>query len=117
MVLQNFFFDMYAMLTFLLLVGGIILHLGCLFHSVSFEYCIQFCTPSAVMGYCSGMAFRRAGKALGVVIGIGFIGVQTAASMGYIDVDWNKIKDDAIKPLDLVRVKKSHDLDLVGCSL
>jgi len=53
-----------------------------------------------VMGYCSGMAFRRVGKAVGVVVGIGFIGLQTAKSMGYIDVDWNKIRDDAIKPLD-----------------
>jgi len=53
-----------------------------------------------VMGYCSGMAFRRVGKAVGVVVGVGFIGLQTAKSMGYIDVDWNKIRDDAIKPLD-----------------
>jgi len=55
-----------------------------------------------VMGYCSGMAFRRVGKAVGVVVGVGFIGLQTAKSMGYIDVDWNKIRDDAIKPLDKV---------------
>lgn len=52
------------------------------------------------MGYCSGMAFRRVGKAFGVVIGIGFMGLQGAASMGYIDVDWNKISKDAMKPLD-----------------
>jgi len=54
------------------------------------------------MGYCSGMAFRRVGKAVGVVVGVGFIGLQSAKSMGYIDVDWNKIRDDAIKPLDKV---------------
>jgi uncharacterized membrane protein (Fun14 family) len=56
-----------------------------------------------VMGYCSGMAFRKVGKAVGVVIGIGFIGVQAAASSGYLQVDWEKIKGDAIKPLDTVR--------------
>jgi hypothetical protein len=28
--------------------------------------------------------------------------MQTAKSMGYIDVDWSKIRDDAIKPLDTV---------------
>lgn len=55
------------------------------------------------------MAFRRVGRALGVVIGIGFIGVQTASSMGYLDVNWNKIKDDAIKPLDVVRNLDSLD--------
>jgi len=53
------------------------------------------------MGYCSGMAFRRVGKFVGLVIGVGFMGMQTAKNMGYIDVDWNKIKDDAIKPLDM----------------
>jgi len=30
------------------------------------------------------------------------MGLQTAKSMGYIDVDWNKIRGDAIKPLDTV---------------
>ncbi len=34
----------------------------------------------------------------------GFMGLQTAKSYGYIDVDWNKIKGDAIAPLDLVRM-------------
>mmetsp|Transcript_43629 Transcript_43629/g.105796 ORF Transcript_43629/g.105796 Transcript_43629/m.105796 type:complete len:97 (+) Transcript_43629:540-830(+) len=52
------------------------------------------------MGYCSGMAFRRVGKAMGVVIGLGFMGLQGAASLGYVAVDWSKIKDDALKPLD-----------------
>jgi FUN14 domain-containing protein 1 len=55
-----------------------------------------------VVGYCSGMAFRRVGKAVGVVIGLGFIGLQTASSFGYLQVDWDKIRDDAIKPLDTV---------------
>ena len=56
------------------------------------------------MGYCSGMAFRRVGKAFGVVIGLGFMGVQAAASSGYLQVDWEKVKKDAlIEPLDAVR--------------
>eukprot|EP00934_Nitzschia_sp_Nitz4_P007017 Nitzschia sp. Nitz4//scaffold3_size479765//209991//210438//NITZ4_000088-RA/size479765-augustus-gene-1.565-mRNA-1//1//CDS//3329550722//7007//frame0 len=53
-----------------------------------------------VMGLCSGMAFKRVGKAVGVVIGLGFMGVQAAASEGYIDVDWMKVKESAIKPFD-----------------
>ena len=57
-----------------------------------------------VMGYCSGMAFRRVGRAFGVVIGLGFMGAQVAASSGYVDINWNKVKDDAIKPFDTVRV-------------
>ena len=30
------------------------------------------------------------------------MGLQTAKSMGYIDVDWKKIRDDAIQPFDTV---------------
>ena len=30
------------------------------------------------------------------------MGLQTAKSMGYIDVHWKKIKEDAIQPLDTV---------------
>ena len=48
------------------------------------------------------MAFRRVGKAVGVVVGLGFIGAQFAASSGYVQIDWEKVKDDAIKPLDAV---------------
>lgn len=53
-----------------------------------------------VMGYCSGLAFRKASRAAAVVIGVGFMGLQGVKSLGYIDVDWNKVKQDAIKPLD-----------------
>ena len=60
------------------------------------------------MGYCSGMAFRKAGRVFGALIGVGFMGLQTAKSMGYIDVHWDKIKDDAIKPLDAVSFTKEH---------
>ena len=58
-----------------------------------------------VMGYCSGMAFRRVGRFVGVVVGLGFMGAQFASSTGYIDVDWNKVKTDAIKQIDTVCVK------------
>ena len=39
------------------------------------------------------------------------MGLQTAKSMGYIDVDWDKIRDDAIKPLDTVRIKFINNKD------
>ena len=59
------------------------------------------------VGYCSGMAFRKVGKAAGVVLGLGFIGVQAAASSGYIQVDWDKVQKDAfVKPLDVVSTKE-----------
>lgn len=54
----------------------------------------------AVMGYCSGTAMKKVGQALAMVIGLGFIGLQTAASTGYITIDWMKVKDDVAKKID-----------------
>merc|ERR1712130_123500 len=53
-----------------------------------------------VMGYCSGMALKKVGRAVAFLVGVTFIGLQTAVSMGYIDVDWSKVKDDAVKTID-----------------
>uniref|UniRef100_A0A7S0F743 EF-hand domain-containing protein n=1 Tax=Craspedostauros australis TaxID=1486917 RepID=A0A7S0F743_9STRA len=53
-----------------------------------------------VMGFCSGYAMKKVGKAVAVTIGLGFFGLQSAAYLGYIDVNWNKIVSDAVKPLD-----------------
>ena len=59
-----------------------------------------------VMGYCSGMALKKVGKALAFVVGLGFVAVQSAAYAGYIQVNWGKIADDSIvKPLDTVSIK------------
>ncbi|CAJ1960710.1 unnamed protein product [Cylindrotheca closterium] len=54
----------------------------------------------SVLGYCSGMALKKLGKAAAFVVGVGFIGVQSAVRAGYVKVNWTKIKDDAISPLD-----------------
>ncbi len=56
-----------------------------------------------VMGYCSGMALKKVGKAMAFVVGLGFVAVQSAAYAGYIQVHWGKIADDSIvKRLDSV---------------
>lgn len=57
----------------------------------------------SIVGYCSGLAFRKVGRFAGVVLGMGYIGVQAAASSGYITVNWDKVQNDAMKPLDAVR--------------
>eukprot|EP00977_Amphora_coffeiformis_P006756 scaffold1484_cov173-Amphora_coffeaeformis.AAC.34 len=54
----------------------------------------------AIMGYCSGVALKKVGKALAIIVGIGFIGLQTASSTGYIAVDWTKIVDEVKKKAD-----------------
>ena len=57
----------------------------------------------SVMGYCSGMALKKIGKAVAFAVGVGFICIQGAVSTGYIDVDWNKVKKDSLSKLDTVR--------------
>lgn len=54
----------------------------------------------SVMGYCSGLAMKKVGKALAVTIGVGFIALQTVVSLGYIEVDWNKLRLDFVKKVD-----------------
>ena len=46
----------------------------------------------SIMGYCSGMALQKVGKAVAFVVGMGFIALQSAASMGYIQIDWKKVQ-------------------------
>lgn len=53
-----------------------------------------------IMGYCSGTALKQVGKALAFVVGIGFIGLQTIAHAGYIQIDWMKVRESAHRTLD-----------------
>ena len=55
-----------------------------------------------LIGYCSGYAAKKVGKTIAVIAGMVFITVQSAAYSGYIAVDWNKIKDDAVTKVDAV---------------
>ena len=54
-----------------------------------------------VMGYCSGVAFQKVGRALAVVIGTGFVGLQLATGLGYIEVHWDKMVDHAKLTMDV----------------
>ena len=64
----------------------------------------------SVVGYCSGMALKKIGKAVAFVIGVGFIGVQSAVGAGYINVNWKKIQGDTMKPLDTVSESLLHTI-------
>lgn len=57
----------------------------------------------SVMGYFSGYAAKKIGRAAAVVVGIGFMTLQIAAYNGYVEVDWAKVKDRAVKAVDTVR--------------
>lgn len=54
----------------------------------------------AIMGYTSGYATKKVGKVAAFVVGAGFIFLQSLAVAGYIEIDWMKIKDSAIKKCD-----------------
>ena len=56
----------------------------------------------SIVGYCSGVALKKAGKLAAVVLGAGFVALQTCASYGYLTIDWDKVKGDAIKKVDTV---------------
>ena len=59
----------------------------------------------SVIGFCSGYTIKQVGKVAAIVLGAGFIAVQTCVSYGYIQVDWGKVKGDAIKKVDTVSVQ------------
>lgn len=59
------------------------------------------------MGYCSGYALKKAGKALAIVCGVAFMATQGAVYGGYINVDWAKIKDSSVAKIDTVRSNRT----------
>uniref|UniRef100_A0A7S2R2Q5 EF-hand domain-containing protein n=1 Tax=Eucampia antarctica TaxID=49252 RepID=A0A7S2R2Q5_9STRA len=57
-------------------------------------------TFGSIIGYCSGVAAQKVGRAVAVLAGLSFIAIQSAVYSGYVDVDWKKIQDDAVKSVD-----------------
>jgi len=55
----------------------------------------------SIVGFTSGMAMKKVGKALAVVIGTGFIGLQLASTMGYIEVKWDNVAKNAKNRMDV----------------
>lgn len=57
-------------------------------------------TFGGVVGYCSGAAAKKIGKALATLVGLGFIAIQGFVHTGYVSVDWEKVQKDAIRAID-----------------
>lgn len=55
-------------------------------------------------GYTSGYATKKIGKIAAVLVGVSFIFLQSLAAAGYIEIDWLKVQDTAVKKMDTVRV-------------
>jgi FUN14 domain-containing protein 1 len=45
-----------------------------------------------LMGICTGVAMKRIGNGAAAIIGVGFICLQGLSYMGYITVDYNKVR-------------------------
>lgn len=52
------------------------------------------------MGICTGVAMKRVGSKAAVIVGAGFVVLQGLAYLGYISIDFAKVKQDATKLMD-----------------
>lgn len=57
-----------------------------------------------MMGYCSGFAFRKISAVGAVVIGMGFMGMQSLSYAGYIKVNYKGLERDMTDAIDLNHV-------------
>ena len=63
-------------------------------------------------GFCSGYALKKAGKVAAIVLGGGFMALQTLAYSGYVEVDHGKLKKDIEGMMDLNKDGKVDTEDL-----
>ena len=63
-------------------------------------------------GFCSGYALKKAGKVAAMVLGGGFMALQTLAYSGYVEVDHGKLKKDIVGMMDLNKDGKVDKEDL-----
>ena len=54
-----------------------------------------------VCGYTSGYALKKVGKAASIILGLGFIAIQSLAYSGYIQIDHDALKLEMTKVLDI----------------
>ena len=69
-------------------------------------------TFGGVVGYCSGAAAKQIGKAVAVMAGLIFIVVQSAVYTGYVAVDWEKVKDDALAKVGTVSEENERRVNI-----
>merc|ERR1719192_536406 len=53
-----------------------------------------------MLGFCSGYAFKKAGKLAAVTVGCGFVILQTLQYQGLININWSKVQETVEKNLD-----------------
>ena len=63
-------------------------------------------------GFCSGYALKKVGKVAAIVLGGGFMALQTLSYSGYVEVDHGKLKKDIEGMMDLNKDGKIDKEDL-----
>mmetsp|Transcript_11871 Transcript_11871/g.21482 ORF Transcript_11871/g.21482 Transcript_11871/m.21482 type:complete len:133 (-) Transcript_11871:1213-1611(-) len=65
-----------------------------------------------LLGFCSGIAAKKAGKVAAVAIGLIFAIFQVAAYFGYVTINWKKVESDFTKLVDVNKDGKADEKDL-----
>ncbi|KAK3832992.1 MAG: FUN14 family-domain-containing protein [Linnemannia elongata] len=60
-------------------------------------------TFGMAMGLCSGYLFKKLGKLMMLVVGLGFVSLQLLVNSGYIQVNWKKIESKFVDQFDVDR--------------
>ncbi|KAF8943353.1 FUN14 domain-containing protein 1 [Haplosporangium gracile] len=60
-------------------------------------------TFGMAMGLCSGYLFKKLGKLMMLVVGLGFVAVQLMVNSGYIHVNWKKLEGRFVDQFDVDR--------------
>ncbi|KJE91555.1 hypothetical protein CAOG_02683 [Capsaspora owczarzaki ATCC 30864] len=72
----------------------------------------QQLSMGTVSGFAAGYAAKKVGKAVAMVLAMGFVGLQAAQYAGYIHVNWGKIEKDVKSVLDVNRDGKVDEADI-----
>ncbi|KAG0282277.1 FUN14 domain-containing protein 1 [Linnemannia gamsii] len=60
-------------------------------------------TFGMAMGLCSGYLFKKLGKLMMLVVGLGFVSLQLLVNSGYIQVNWKKVESRFVDQFDVDR--------------
>ncbi|KAF9127164.1 FUN14 domain-containing protein 1 [Mortierella sp. 14UC] len=60
-------------------------------------------TFGMAMGLCSGYLFKKLGKLMMLVVGLGFVSLQLLVNSGYVQVNWKKIEHRFVDQFDVDR--------------
>mmetsp|Transcript_140198 Transcript_140198/g.349432 ORF Transcript_140198/g.349432 Transcript_140198/m.349432 type:complete len:167 (+) Transcript_140198:52-552(+) len=69
-------------------------------------------SAGSVLGFCSGFAVKKAGKAAALIVGSIFCLQQGLSQLGYVQVNWPKVEKDLTQLLDVNKDGKVDAADM-----